>query len=76
MDSDNILIWNVCGLNSCVHRIVVADMVAQEHISLVCIQESKLSVLNDSLVMSICGGDFEYCYVLADGTRGGTMVAW
>jgi hypothetical protein len=55
MDSDNILVWNVHGLNSPTCHIVVADMVTQERISLVCIQETKLSVLDDSLVMSICG---------------------
>jgi hypothetical protein len=29
-----------------------------------------------SIVISICGGGFEYSFVPADGTRGGIMVAW
>jgi hypothetical protein len=55
---------------------VVANMIAEECISLVCIQEIKLHVLDDSLVSSICGGGFKYSFIPADGTRGGIMVAW
>jgi hypothetical protein len=71
MDSDAILVWNVCGLNSRVHHTVVMDMVAQERISLVCLQEMKLSVLDDSLVISICGTEFEYSFLHVVSTRGG-----
>jgi hypothetical protein len=55
MDSDNILIWNVCDLNSRARRTVVVDTVAQERVSLVCIQETKLSVMDSAFVISICG---------------------
>jgi hypothetical protein len=30
MDSDTILVWNVCGLNSHARRTVVTDLVVQE----------------------------------------------
>jgi hypothetical protein len=55
MDSDNILIWNVRDLNSRARRTMVVDTVAQERVSLVCIQETKLSVMDSALVISICG---------------------
>jgi exonuclease III len=76
MDSDNILIWNVCGLNSRTWCTVVVDMVEQEHIFLVYLQETKLSVMDKSIAISICGGGFEYSFVPAGGTRGGIMVTW
>jgi hypothetical protein len=55
MDSDNILIWNVCDINSRARRTVVVDTVVQECVPLVCIQETKLSVMDSALVISICG---------------------
>jgi exonuclease III len=75
MDSDNIVRWNVCDLNNRAGRTVVADLVVQEHISLVCLQETKLSFMDESIVISICGQGFEYSFVPADGTRGGIMVS-
>jgi exonuclease III len=74
MDSDTILIWNVCGLNSREHHTVMVDLLTQECISLVCLQETKLSVLNDSMVANICGSRFQYSFIPAVGTRGGIMI--
>jgi exonuclease III len=75
MDSDNILM-NVRGLRSQVRRSIIMDLVAQERISLVCLQETKLSSLDLSTIMSICGSGFEYCFLPVDCTRGGIMVTW
>jgi hypothetical protein len=76
MDSDTILVWNVRGWNSQACCTVVVYMVMQECISLVCLQELKLSVLDNSLVISICGTGFEYSFLHVVGTRGGIVVAW
>jgi hypothetical protein len=70
MDSDTILVWNICGLNSRTRHTAVVDMVVQECISLIGLQETKLSVADDSLVINICGMGFEYSFLLAVGTRG------
>jgi exonuclease III len=43
MDNENILIWNARGLNGRARRAALADLVAQERVSLVCVQETKLS---------------------------------
>jgi hypothetical protein len=75
MDSDTILVWNVRGWNSQACCTVVVYMVMQECISLVCLQELKLSVLDNSLVISICGTGFEYSFLHVVGTRGGIVVA-
>jgi exonuclease III len=47
MGNDNIIIWNVRGLNSHARWDVVRTMVVDEHPSFVCLQETKLHVLND-----------------------------
>jgi hypothetical protein len=54
----------------------VAEVVTQERISLVCLQKTKLSVLDDSLVANICGSGFQYSFIPAIGTRGGILIAW
>jgi hypothetical protein len=41
MDSENIVIWNVHGLNGHARHDVVVDLVHQERCSLLCIQETK-----------------------------------
>jgi hypothetical protein len=74
MDSDTILVCR--GLNSRVCWTLVVDLVVQECISLVCIQETKLSTINDATVSNLCGTGFIYSFLPADGTRGGILVAW
>jgi hypothetical protein len=39
MDCENVLIWNVRGLNSRARRVLVADYVSQECVSVVYLQE-------------------------------------
>jgi exonuclease III len=52
MLTDNILIWNVRGLNSRARRSVVRELVAQERFTLVALQETKL---DDSLILEMLG---------------------
>jgi hypothetical protein len=49
---------------------------AADTIPIVCVQETKLSVIDDFIVMQILGTGFDYVSLLADGTRGGVLVAW
>jgi exonuclease III len=46
----NFLVWNVRGLNSRARRKMVADLVFQEHVSVVCLQETKISVFDDRVI--------------------------
>jgi hypothetical protein len=39
-------------------------------------QESKLHVIDDSLVCNMLGPSFDYAYLPTDGSRGGILVAW
>jgi exonuclease III len=76
MDSDRILCWNARGLNNRAHHDLVASLIVQHNVSLLCIKESKLHVIDDSLILSMLSAGFAYDFVPAVGTRGGILVAW
>jgi len=76
MLTDNILIWNVRGLNSRARRLVVHELVAQERFTLVALQETKLDTCDDSLILEMLGAGFDFCFVPATLTCGGILLAW
>jgi hypothetical protein len=47
MGSENILIWNVRGLNAQSHHDAIRELVRAKHLSIVCFQETKLNVITD-----------------------------
>jgi exonuclease III len=74
MNSECLLIWNVHGLNGWARRAMVDDLVAQGCLSLLCIQENKLCVRDQTLVSNILGSRFDYVVVSATSTRGGILM--
>lgn len=70
------LIWNVRGLNSRVHRDAVRELVVAEHPSVVCLQETKLDVISVFDVIQIVGSGYDFAYLLANEAKGGILVAW
>ena len=68
--------WNVRGLNSSARRNVVHDLVAQERISLLSLQETKLQDCTLPLVLETCGADFDFICKPAVNTCGGILLAW
>jgi hypothetical protein len=66
----------VHGLGSRARHNVVAELVAQERVSILCVQETKLSVIEPSEVENVLSKSFSYEYVPANGSRGGIFVAW
>jgi exonuclease III len=76
MASDNILVWDVRGLNTRLHCDVVRSLVGTEHPSLIYLQETKLSVISDFDIMQILGAGYDYVFIPASHTRGGILVAW
>jgi exonuclease III len=76
MITDNILIWNVRGLNSRSHCDTVRELIRAERPSIVCLQETKLSVISEFDVIQIISVGFDYYYLSAVGTHGGILVAW
>jgi hypothetical protein len=69
MGLENILIWNVRGLNARSHRDALKELVVAEKPSLVCLEETKMHVISDFDVMQILDARFDYAYLLADQTR-------
>lgn len=76
LPSENIFVWNERGLNSAVCRNVVRDAVSSEQATLICLSETKLSIITERIIMQMLGVDFDYVYLRAAQTRGGILVAW
>lgn len=70
--------WNVRGLNCNARRQVVRDLVSDNHGTIVCLQETKLSSVDDAVICSTLGQKFisNYAALLADGVRGGILLAF
>lgn len=76
MDNTTLLSWNLRGLNAQARRDNVRTLVDDIRPSIVCLQETKLDVINEFLVFSMMGTDFaEFAYLPASDTRGGILVA-
>jgi exonuclease III len=72
-----ILCWNVRGLNDPAKRDAVREFIASLRVSVVCLQETRLDVIDDFLVMQCLGPSFDgYVYLPAVETRGGILLAW
>jgi exonuclease III len=77
IDPAKILIWNVRGLNSAARQDSVRTIVDASRADIVCIQETKLSVMTNRVLLSALGSDFsEFFVVPAAGASGGILVAW
>jgi hypothetical protein len=57
MNPESILVWNVGGLNGRLHHDALREMVAEEHPSIVCVQDTKLVVISDFDVTHYLGPD-------------------
>lgn len=74
--NNNILCWNVRGLNDKSRRDALRGLIHDYNVSAVCIQETKLSSINDQLIYGMLGSSFRsYHYLPAVRTRGGILIA-
>jgi exonuclease III len=72
-----VLCWNVRGLNNPAKRNAVREFIASVRANLVCLQETKLDVIDHFVVMQCLGPSFDgFAYLPAVETRGGILVAW
>ena len=78
MDHAHILNWNVRGLNSVARQDAVSEMVDALKIDVVCLQETKLSNVSRSLILSMLGSDFDNNFIClpSEGASGGILIAW
>ena len=71
------LVWNVRGLNNPARRCSIRLFTQSYNVSLVCFQESKMAMLDATVVCETLGPAFDgFDFLPADGTRGGMMMAW
>lgn len=69
--------WNVRGLNERTKRLAIRETFFIEKPDLACLQETKLSVIDDRVRKEISGARLgKYEYLPARGTRGGMLVVW
>lgn len=72
-----IIFWNVRGLNSGAKRTTVRSVISTIFPSIVCLQETKLAHVSDSIMLETLGPLFEDYYSLsASSTCGGIILAW
>jgi hypothetical protein len=55
---------------------MIHELVSGEHPSLVCLQETKNTIIADFDISQLLGADFDYAYLPASHTRGGILVTW
>jgi len=66
----NILIWNVRGLNSRARRDVVREFVAQESATVACLVETKTAVMSAAMANDLMGMALDYVCLPAVGASG------
>jgi exonuclease III len=76
MSNENIMIWNVHGLNARARRNSVREFVMQKRVFILCLQETKMDVVTPSLVNEMQGPLFDYCFLPSVGLSGGIILAW
>jgi exonuclease III len=65
------LCWNVRGLNDRAKRDSVKSVVVDLRPSIICLQETKLSIVSDYDILSILGAGFSnFVFKPAQGSRG------
>jgi exonuclease III len=75
MGSESILVWNAWGLNDRTRCNMLHELVAVEHSSIMCIQETKLVVTYDYDMLQMIGSGYDYFCLSTVQTRGGILVA-
>jgi exonuclease III len=69
--------WNVRGLNNSAKRKAVKEFLDSVRPNIVCLQETKLEVVDAFLLMQCCGLSLDgFAYLPAEEKRGGIILAW
>lgn len=71
------LSWNVRGLNDARKRRIVKRFIKNENPEIICLQETKLSNIDNSILKEIVGPKYQdYEVIDARGTAGGVLLTW
>jgi len=72
-----IISWNIRGLGSFEKRREVCNLVREKKLFILCVQETKLSVIDMNLCKSIWGGDLvDFSFQPSVGALGGIVTMW
>lgn len=75
--SINIICWNVCDLNSQARKAIVHKTFTSTTCHLVCLQETKLSNVEQNLAGYLGGYNLRsFAHKPTEGTRGGVLLLW
>jgi hypothetical protein len=68
--------WNVRGLNNPTRHKAILDFFADKHCNRICLQETKLEIIDSQIVRETLGPRFQdnFPFKPADGTRGGILI--
>lgn len=73
----SVLCWNVRGLNDGAHRELVRQTAASARPSVLCLQETKIGSMSQTIALDTLGQSLSKFVTLdAQGTRGGILLAW
>jgi exonuclease III len=76
MNYDQFLVWNARGLNSRARRTAVKDIIVLEHVSVVCLQETKVAAFSQNMLNELMGTDFDYSFLPSMGVASGVLIGW
>jgi hypothetical protein len=72
-----VIVWIVRGANNPAKRRAMQLFFSGKHCNIVCLQETKIEVLNRTLVVEMLGPKFRdsFIYLPTTGVRGGVLLA-
>ena len=72
-----IVSWNVRGLNEQDKRLWVRNLIRKWKADIVCLQETKLELINKGVICSLWGGQHvDWLYLCSMGASGGVLLMW
>ncbi|KAK4582883.1 hypothetical protein RGQ29_025877 [Quercus rubra] len=73
----SIISWNVRGLNEQDKRLKVRNLIRKWGPDVVCLQETKMGLINRAVIRSLWGGQHvDWSYLGSCGASGGVLVMW
>ncbi|KAL4638233.1 hypothetical protein ACB092_03G133300 [Castanea dentata] len=72
-----IVSWNVRGLNERDKRLRVRNLIRMWKADIVCLQETKMELINRGVICSLWGGQHvDWLYLGSVGASGGVLLMW
>ena len=72
-----IVSWNVRGLNEQEKQLQVSNLIRKWKADIVCLQETKMELINRGVICSLWGGQHvDWLYLGSMGASGGVLLMW